>query len=253
MSAKVVNDLFDYEGLKIYQYDDKFKFSLDSILLAEFVEIKNNLRTVVDFCTGNAPVPLILSTKTKARIYGFEIQPRIYELAQLSVRENNLESQIEVINANLSEALEFVLPESVDAVTCNPPYFKYDKRKSLINEDEDKAVARHEIKMNLEDLMTAAKYILKEKAPLYIVHRCDRLEEILDCLDKYNFKVKKLQFIYAGYDKEAIMVLIKATKNGKMGSLKVMPPVDVLSNKTYQGIFEKSDKDEINSGIRKSR
>ena len=76
---------------------------------------------------------------------------------------------------------------------------------------------------------------------MYIVHRCDRLEEILDCLAKYNFKVKKLQFVYAGYQKEAIMVLIKATKNGKMGSLKVMPPVDVLKHRSYKGIFESRD------------
>ena len=130
------------------------------------------------------------------------------------------------------------MPESVDAVTCNPPYFKYDKNKSLINEDREKAIARHEISMNLDDLITSAKYILKNKAPLYIVHRCDRLEEILDCLNKYNFKVKKLQFIYASYNKEAIMVLIKATKNGKVGSLKVMPPLDVLQHKSYKGIFD---------------
>lgn len=239
--TSVINDLFDYDGLKIYQYADKFKFSLDSILLAEFVELKNNTRTIVDFCTGNAPVPLILSTKTNARLYGFELQTNIYKLAKLSVRENNLESQINIINANLTEALEYILPESVDAVTCNPPYFKYDKGKSLINDDEEKAIARHEIAMNLEDLMTASKYILKNKAPLYIVHRPDRLEEILDCLNKYGFKVKKLQFIYAGYNKEAIMVLIKATKNGKMGSLKVMPPIDVLKHKSYKGIFEKGE------------
>lgn len=236
--TSVLNDLFDYDGLKIYQYDDKFKFSLDSILLAEFVEIKPNTRTIVDFCTGNAPVPLILSTKTDARIYGFELQEKIYKLAKMSVKENKLESRINIINANLKDSLEYILPESVDAVTCNPPYFKYDKNKSLINENYEKAIARHEIEMNLEDLMIAAKYILKNKAPLYIVHRCDRLEEILDCLSKYNFKVKKLQFIYASYKKEAIMLLIKATKNGKMGSLKVMPPVDVLQHKSYKGIFE---------------
>lgn len=236
--TSVLNDLFDYDGLKIYQYDDKFKFSLDSILLAEFAEIKPNTRTIVDFCTGNAPVPLILSTKTDARIYGFELQEKIYKLAKMSVKENKLESRINIINANLKDSLEYILPESVDAVTCNPPYFKYDKNKSLINENYEKAIARHEIEMNLEDLMIAAKYILKNKAPLYIVHRCDRLEEILDCLSKYNFKVKKLQFIYASYKKEAIMVLIKATKNGKMGSLKVMPPVDVLQHKSYKGIFE---------------
>lgn len=239
--AKVLNDLFDYDGLKIYQYDDKFKFSLDSILLAEFVELKGNTRTIVDFCTGNAPVPLILSTKTRARVYGFELQKNIYELAKMSVIENNLESQINIINDNLTNVLEYLLPESVDAVTCNPPYFKYDKNSSLINDDEEKAIARHEIAMNLDELMIAAKYILKNKAPLYIVHRCDRLEEIIDCLGKYNFKVKKLQFIYAGYNKEAIMVLIKATKNGKTGSLKVLPPLDVLKLKSYKGIFEKGD------------
>jgi tRNA1(Val) A37 N6-methylase TrmN6 len=238
--AIVLNDLFDY-GLYIYQYDDKFKFSLDSILLAEFVELKQSVRTIVDFCTGNAPVPLILSTKTKARIYGFELQEKIYRLAKMSVMENKLESRIDIVNANITEALEYILPESVDAVTCNPPYFKYDKDSSLINEDKEKAIARHEIAMNLEDMCTSAKYILKNKAPLYIVHRCDRLEEILNCLNKYNFKVKKLQFVYAGYNKEAIMVLIKATKNGNSGSLKIMPPIDVLSHKSYKGIFENGD------------
>ena len=233
----VINDLYDY-GLKIYQMEDKFKFSLDSILLAEFVELKQNTKHIVDFCTGNAPVPLILSTKTKAHIYGFEIQSKISKLASLSVRENSLDSQISIINANFSDVLEYVLPESIDAVTCNPPYFKYDKNSSLINDDEEKAIARHEITMTLEDIMVAAKYILKNKAPLYIVHRCDRLDEILSCLEKYNFKIKKLQFIYACYDKEAIMVLVKATKNGKSGSLKVLPPINVLKHRTYKGIFE---------------
>ena len=121
--TSVRNDLFDYNGLKIYQYTDKFKFSLDSILLAEFVEIKQNMNTIVDFCTGNAPVPLILSTKTKAHLYGFEIQPIIYKLAKMSVLENRLEDQIHILNENMTDALEYLLPESVDAVTCNPPYF----------------------------------------------------------------------------------------------------------------------------------
>jgi len=237
----VKNDLFDYEGLKIYQYSDKFKFSLDSILLAEFVELKSFMKVIVDFCTGNAPVPLILSTKTQAQIYGFELQEDIYNLAKLSVMENNLSSQIKIINANLKDVFEYILPESVDVVTCNPPYFKYNKNSSLINLDEGKALARHEIAMTLEDLLISAKYILKNKGVLYIVHRCERLEELINLLSLYNFSVKKLQFIYSSYNKEAIMVLIKATKNGKMGSLKVLPPIDILKYKSYQGIFEKSD------------
>ena len=108
---RVLNDLYDYDGLKIYQYDDKFKFSLDSILLAEFVELKPNTRTIVDFCTGNAPVPLILSTKSEARIYGFELQKNIYNLAVMSVKENKLESRIKIINANLKDSLEYILPK----------------------------------------------------------------------------------------------------------------------------------------------
>ena len=237
---KVLNDLFDYDGLKIYQYEDRFKFSLDSILLAEFVEIKQGIGTIVDFCTGNAPVPLILSTKTNAKIYGFELQEEIFKLAKLSVKKNKLEDRIDVINANLSDAFEYILPESVDVVTCNPPYFKY-KDDSLINENKEKAIARHEIAMDLDSLIASAKYILKNKAPFYLVHRCDRLEEILKSLDKYGFKVKKLQFVYAGYNKDAIMVLIKATKNGKIGNLKVSKPIDILNCKTYKGIFEEVD------------
>lgn len=236
--ASVLNDLFDYDGLKIYQYNDKFKFSLDSILLAEFVQIKPSIECIVDFCTGNAPVPLILSTKTKAKIYGFEVQDEIYKLAKCSVMENYLEKQISIYNANLKEALEYVLPESVDVVTCNPPYFKYDKT-SLVNEDEGKAIARHEILMNFEDIVVMAKYILKNKGALYLVHRCDRLEEIMNCLSKYNFAIKRLQFIYTGNDKDAIMVLIKATKNGKVGSLKVSPGIDIMKYKSYKGIFER--------------
>ncbi len=234
----VLNDLFDYDGMKIYQDSDKFKFSLDSILLAEFVD-NLNVDTMVDFCTGNAPVPLILSTKTKAKIYGFEIQKNIYDLAIKSIDINKLNQQIVVYNDNLKEVSKYLKDECADLVTCNPPYFKYKDIESLINEDKEKAIARHEITMDLNSLIKSAKYVLKNKAPLYMVHRCDRLEEVIDTLNKYGFKVKKLQFIYAGFNKEAIMVLIKATKNGNSGSLKVMPPIDILDLKSYKGIFER--------------
>ena len=232
---RILNYLYDYD-LKIYQYDDKFKFSLDSILLAEFVELKPTTDLIVDFCTGNAPVPLILSTKTKAKIYGFELQKNIFELGFLSVGANQLSKQVTIVNANLKDTFEYILPESVDAVTCNPPYFKYQKN-SVINEDEEKAIARHEIAMNFEDIMISAKYILKNKGALYLVHRPDRLEEFFNCLSKYNFAVKKLQFVYSSFDKEAIMVLIKAVKNGQAG-LKVSAPLNVLNYKSYKGIFE---------------
>ncbi len=236
---KSVNDLFDYDGLKIYQYEDSFKFSLDSILLAEFVETKKKVDIIVDFCTGNAPVPFILSTKFDSLIYGFEIQNSIYNLAKLSVSINNKNKQIKIINSNIKNIFEYILPESVDVVTCNPPYFKYNKDSSLINENVNKAIARHEIEKNLEDIMVSDKYILKNKGDLYLVHRCDRLEEIVVLLNKYSFSIKKLQFIYTGFNKDAILVLIKAVKNGKIGSLKVCKPINIIDYKSYKGIFER--------------
>lgn len=231
----VKNDLFDY-GLKIYQDSDAFKFSLDSILLAEFVEKKSGINTIVDFCSGNGAIPLILSTRLDAKIYGFEIQKVPSELAYNSVTMNKLSRRIKIINDNLNNSLEYLLPESVDVVTCNPPFFKYDK-SSNINESMEKAIARHEIETNLDEIIMSSSYILKNKGVLYMVHRPERLVEIFNTLQKYKFTPKKLQFIYTSYKKNALMVLIKATKNGFNG-LKINPPINVLEYNTYKGIFE---------------
>lgn len=234
---KVLNDLYDYDNLKIYQYDDGFKFSLDSILLAEFVELKTTTKLIVDLCTGNAPIPMILSTKTKAKIYGFEVQNSIYDLAYSSIRENNLHKQIKIVNANLKDTFEYILPESVDIVTCNPPYFKCNE-DSIINETKEKAIARHEIEMSLEDLMVSSKYILKNKGTLYMVHRPERLQEIMSLFNKYNFAIKKMQFIYTNLEKESLMILIKAVKNGSIG-MKISPPLNILQYRSYKNIFER--------------
>lgn len=231
----VKNDLFDY-GLEIYQDQDAFKFSLDSILLAEFVETKKEINTIVDFCSGNGAVPLILSTRCNANIKGFEIQRNPYKLAYNSIKLNGLEDNIKMINDNLSNCLEYVLPETIDVVTCNPPYFKY-KKDSNINEYEEKAIARHEIETNLDSIVMSSKYILKNKGTLYMVHRPERLAEIFSVLEHYKFAVKKLQFIYSNDNKSALMVLIKATKNGLDGLI-VNPPINILNYSTYKGIFE---------------
>ena len=231
----VKNDLFDY-GLKIYQDERSFKFSLDSILLAEFFENKYGVNTIVDFCTGNAVVPLILSTKNKSKIIGFEIQKNVFKLAFNSILLNELEDRVKIINANLNEALEYLLPESADAVTCNPPYFKVEDN-SLINESKELAIARHELTTNLEEIIVMAKYILKNKAPIYLVHRPERLIELINLLTKYKFKVKKLQFIYSNFNKKAIMVLVKATKNGAEGLI-INPPINIMNYKSFKNIFD---------------
>ena len=244
--SRVLNDLFDY-GLYIYQDDDKFKFSLDSILLAEFVEVGSTINHIVDFCSGNGPVPLILSTRSNANITGIEIQEKIYNLGVDSIDYNKLGNKINLINDNIINVKNYFPDESIDVVTCNPPYFKFLGNNSLINNDKEKAIARHEITMDLNSMVKAAKYILKNKGFLYLVHRCDRLEEIIKCLGNNGFYVKKLQFVYSNIKKEAIMVLIKAVKNGKSGNLKVMPPIDISNLKSYKGIFERGDNRENDS------
>ena len=233
---KVKNDLYDY-GLYIYQDEDNFKFSLDSILLAEFVDHNKKDNLIVDFCTGNAPVPLIMSSKGYKNIYGIELQKSIFDMAIDSVKENKLDDNIKLINDNIKNVNKYFEAESIDVITCNPPYFKYNADNSLINDNIIKAIARHELEMELEDIMKSARYLLKNKASLYIVHRCDRLEELIVSLNKYKFSVKKLQFIYSNINQDSIMVLIKAIKNGKVGSLKVKAPIDISKLKSYKDMF----------------
>ena len=229
------NDLFDY-GLKIYQADNLFKFSLDSILLAEFVDVRKNCELIVDFCSGNGAVPLILSTKYKSQIISFEIQKMVYKLAYNSILLNGLSEQIKIINENLNDALEYILPESVDAITCNPPYFKVNEG-SYLNEDEGKRIARHEVTTDIEQIIIMSRYLLRNNASLYLVHRPERLTEIIILLNKYKFEVKKIQFVYSSFDKKAIMILIKATKNGRSGVI-INKPIYINCRVTYKGIFK---------------
>ena len=148
MKEIVLNDLFDYENMKIYQIKGNFKFSLDSILLAEFVKINKNIKNILDLCSGNAPVPMILSTKTNAQIDAFEIQTHIFELAKKSIEYNHLSNQIFIYNADVKEINNYIKNKKYDIITCNPPYFKVDNQ-NFINDCDELAIARHEIKCNL--------------------------------------------------------------------------------------------------------
>lgn len=216
-----LNDLYD-TGFKIYQSKDYFKFSLDSLLLANFVEFNFTDKLVLDLCTGSAPVPIILSENKKIKIYGFELQKEIYELAVKSIKVNQIDN-VEIINDDVKNSLNYFPGNNFDIVTCNPPYFKYTKN-SIINENEIKSIARHEIKITLEDIIKIATKQLKAKGKFYIVHRSDRLIEIINCLNKYNFGIKKLQFVYSSIDANSSMVLIEAKKDCK-NDVKVLKPI----------------------------
>lgn len=222
---EVLNDLLGYHDLKIFQNTDWFSFSLDSVLLPNFVTINKNVKNILDLGCGNAPIPLILSTKTDAHIVGVEIQKDSYDMALKSVKYNNLENQIELLNIDMKNLKSIYQGDSFDVITCNPPYFKYLKTSNL-NDDEHKVIARHEKMITLEEVLSISKYLLKNNGVLAIVHRTERLVEIFNLFQKYGLEVKKVRLIYPKKNSESNMVLVEGRKNGNPG-LKILPPLYV--------------------------
>ena len=235
---EVLNDLYDY-GLKIYQDNELFKFSLDSLLLAEFVNVNKNDKNLLDICSGNAPLPLIIGKKYNIDITCVEIQREIYLLAIKSIVENNL-SNIEMLNCNAKDLKNYFPGNNFDIITCNPPFFKVNET-SLINEERKKAIARHELTITLEEIFDIVKGLLKDKGAFYLVHRPSRLEEIINLATTHNLHVKKMIFIYSNWKKEAIMVLFKMVKNSSPG-VKIKSVKIDRETKTYQNIFKEEDK-----------
>ena len=217
---KEINDLYDY-GYKIVQKSDYFKFSLDSMLLANFVNINMSDSKLLDFCTGNCPIPIILSNSIK-NIVAFEVQKEIYELGDESLKLNNI-NNVKLINDDIKNIGNYYEEGYFDIITCNPPYFKVID-SSRINDNSVKAIARHEILIKLEDIVYLAYKFLRDKGKLYIVYRPDRLMELLKLFDKYKFGVKKLQCCYNNSDSLSSMILIEAMKNGH-DDLKILAPL----------------------------
>lgn len=191
-------------------------------MIPRFCVLKNNMK-IIDFCTGNAPIPMILSTLTDSNIIGVELQKEIYNLAVQSIKINNLEDRITLLNMNVLDIFNVYETDSFDLITCNPPYFKVNEFSNL-NNNMIKSIARHEIEIKLEDICRISKKLLKNNGSLVLVHRTDRLSEIINMLLKYNLQPKRIRFLYPKKLENSNLVLIDARKNGNIG-LKVLPPL----------------------------
>lgn len=215
---KVLNDLLGYNNLKIYQDTEWFSFSLDSVLLPNFVSINKNVTKILDLGTGNAPIPMILSTIVgdKVKIYGIEIQKDLYDLAKESVEYNNLSSRIELINDDMKNLDKYFEANSFDVILSNPPYFKLEEL-SKKNDNTHKTIARHELKITLEDIISIAKKYLNNNGVFAMVHRTDRLIEIIELMRKNNIEPKRIRLIYPKENTNSNMVLIEGRKNGNSG------------------------------------
>lgn len=191
-------------------------------MIPRFCVLKNNMK-IIDFCTGNAPIPMILSTLTDSNIIGVELQKEIYNLAVQSIKINNLEDRITLLNMNVLDIFNVYETDSFDLITCNPPYFKVNEFSNL-NNNMIKSIARHEIEIKLEDICRISKKLLKNNGSLVLVHRTDRLSEIINMLLKYNLQPKRIRFLFPKELENSNLVLIDARKNGNIG-LKVLPPL----------------------------
>ena len=219
------NYLLGYKNLRVYQDSEMFNFSLDSVLLPNFVTINKNIKNILDIGCGNLPVSLILTTKTDASITAVEIQKDVYDIALKNLELNNKQNQINIINADIRDFYKNFETEYYDVIVCNPPFFKVSK-DSHLNKNDYKTIARHEVFLNLDDLFSISKKILKNNGIISIVHRPERLLDIICAMRKYNIMPKKIQFVYPKKDKEANILLIEGTKNGNSG-MKILPPLFV--------------------------
>ena len=200
------------KGLKVIQNKKWFCFGMDAVLLTNYCDIKNNSK-VVDLGTGTGIIPILLSGKRNfSKAYGLEIQPEVAEMAERSVKLNDLREKIEILNVDLKNALDYLEENSFDAVISNPPYKLYNS--GIINPEDKKAISRHEIKSTLEDVVSIASQLLKQYGRFYMVHRPDRLADIMCMLRKYRLEPKQIRFVHPRAAAKPNMILIRASKNG---------------------------------------
>jgi tRNA1(Val) A37 N6-methylase TrmN6 len=215
------------EDLRIIQSPSVFAFSLDTVLLARFVYVPIQKGRLIDLCTGNGVIPLLLSTRTKGSITGVEIQERIYHMAKRSIEFNQLTEQIELIHGDLKDMPMKLGHGKFDIVTCNPPYFPT-PMNSEKNKNEHLAIARHEIFCTLEDVVRVSSQLVRPGGKVAFVHRPGRLLDIVTLMRTYRLEPKRLQFVYPKSGKEANTILIEAIKDGNP-DLKILPPLTVYN------------------------
>ena len=211
-------------GLKLIQDSDLFCFGTDSVLLTDFVRVKPGAK-VVDLCTGNGIIPVLLSAKTKAsKITGVEILEPSYNIAKRNAETNNLTDRVEFINADLKNWSEHFPSGYADVVTCNPPYMKVGA--GFQNPDDLKAAARHEVFADFEDVVCCASKLLKFGGYFFVVHRADRLCDVLCLMRKYRIEPKRLQFISPDPQRAPNLILVEGML-GASPSLKMENPIYV--------------------------
>lgn len=225
MSEKV--DELIQGNCKIIQDKDKFCFGIDSLLISKFATARLN-DEVFDLGTGTGVIPLVMSHTTKAKHFtALEVQVQSVDMARRSVELNGLENKISVVACDIKNVGKKFNKNAADVVVSNPPYMTLNQGEA--SPKDSKSIARTEILCKLEDVVSAANFLLKPNGKFFMIHRPNRLGKIFAVCAKFKLVVKRLQLIYPFADKSPTMVMLEARKNVKQ-DLKILEPLIMYSN-----------------------
>lgn len=206
-------DELQRNGYVIIQDPKRFCFGMDAVLLSGFVQVKPG-EQVLDLGTGTGILPILLEAKTEGKSFtGLEIQPESADMARRSVALNHLDSKINIVTGDIKDASKYFGASSFDVVITNPPYMV--NSHGLKNAQSAKAIARHEVLCNLEDIIRESAKLLPPKGRFYMVHRPFRLSEILCMMTKYGIEPKRMKLVYPYIDREPNMVLLEGLRGGR--------------------------------------
>ena len=214
--------------LTIYQHVNGYRFSIDPILLAHHVEADNR-DTILDIGTGCGIIPMTLNHRFDVkRIYGVEIQNSLFEIAEKNIKKNKMEKNIQLLLSDIKDMTQKAMNGPADIIVTNPPYQK--PGSGRINPESEKALARHEIKINLKTLLKKTRSLLKNKGKFYIIYPANRASELIFEMESFKITPKQLRFVHSFKDSEATMVICQGIMNGNTG-VEIMPPLIIYEDK----------------------
>lgn len=202
-------------GIEIFQDDNLYCFTSDAILLSKFTRVKKS-DTVADFCAGSGVVGFNLYALNSDLIDSvtlFEMQKPLYELSLLSIKENALENKFSAQNIKVQDIAP-AFNGKFSLITCNPPYMA--TKSGFVDEKEHIAICKAEVELKLPELIKAIALALKFGGRVNIVHRADRLIEVITQMKSNGIEPKRLQFVSGG-KKEPYLFLMEGVKGGKSG------------------------------------
>ena len=222
-----IDDL-EFNNLKIIQNKNFFCFGIDSVLISNFCTKNKSASNAVDIGSGSGIISILIASKTRIKhIYGVEIQNEVAEMSKRSIELNHLEDKIEILNIDLKDATKYINPNSIDCVVTNPPYMK--NGTGAKNENKQKIIARHEVETTLSEILNISYKLLKDKGEFFMIHRVDRLVDILSEMRAQRLEPKEIQFVHPYVNKSPNLVMLRAVKNGGR-ELKVLDPLVVYNN-----------------------